>query len=63
MVVEWVKNRMGYVVGNMMGERDGKVMEVLDGDEKRMYYGVGLCVWMMIGSLIEVVMRLKKVKG
>ena len=59
-LMHWVNNTMAYILTNIAPQSDGKLIDLFHGDEKTMYYAVGLSLCILIPSFIQRMMRLKK---
>ncbi len=62
-LMHWVNNTMAYVLGNLLPQSDGKLIDLFHGDEKTVYYAVGFSLCIMVPSFVQMVLRLKKPKA
>ena len=63
-VLHWVNNSVAYVLFNLMPEAsDGKLIDFFHGDEKLMLGGIAFSLCILIPSIFQLALRMKKVEG
>ncbi|WP_027452453.1 CPBP family intramembrane glutamic endopeptidase [Segatella albensis] len=62
-VLHWVNNSVAYVLFNLMPEAsDGKLIDFFHGDEKLMLGGIAFSLCILIPSIFQLALRMKKVE-
>lgn len=63
-VFHWINNTVAYVMFNIMPQmNDGKLIDLFHGDQKMMIGGLFFSLCIFIPSLLQLAMRMKKVKN
>lgn len=63
-VMHWVNNSVAYATYNLMPSMgDGKLIDLFHGDSRTMYLGLLFSLLILLPSLFQLIIRMKKAKG
>lgn len=61
-VLHWVNNTVAYILCNILPNPDAKLIDVFNGDEKRMILSIIFSLFILVPSIYQLNCRLKKAK-
>ncbi|MBQ7422982.1 MAG: CPBP family intramembrane metalloprotease [Prevotella sp.] len=60
-VLHWINNTVAYIMFNMMPQlADGKLIDLFHGDDRMMYMGLGFSLCILLPSLFQLAVRMKR---